>query len=289
MNNERTNMDDELATLKKEVSELKRMAEQNSFDVVSFGSRLNSYESGNKETIRQLNHDIELLQSDILKLEKEREEVRKEEERIGAAKSAMPNKLTYKEVCALVGMSYFNETTFKYYLFEQGLLDMKINKIRNTYRIAANYDSQNNEIKKYISICSNKGDVKVFMFDPGIVNYLKRRKNELNKSIFLYRRKSQEFITTREKLENTEMENFRLEVNRICGTGYSYDANKWAAIYHKYEIDHPEFEKSYNAYARLYQEEHPNVKYPLSKIKYLVNVCRDGDVILRIACELFVK
>ena len=41
--------------------------------------------------------------------------------------------------------------------------------------------------------------------------------------------------------------------------------------------------------AEKYAEEHPNAKYTFPKIDYVVKVMQQGNVLLRIACHLYVN
>ena len=61
-------------------------------------------------------------------------------------------------------------------------------------------------------------------------------------------------------------------------------------IYKRYEDDHKDWLKKYDLWTEKFLQEHPNYKYDKpSRIMYLVKEAGDGDVLLKIACELFVS
>ena len=49
------------------------------------------------------------------------------------------------------------------------------------------------------------------------------------------------------------------------------------------KIDFPKFEENISKY----REDHPDDKYPISKVKYVVSVMGEGNYLLKIACDLF--
>lgn len=276
--------DSEIRKIRKEQDEIKNVAGKNSYDIISFGLNMEKYKEEIECKMKILNEKIGILQSSVSDLQKEKEELARERRESNGVESAISDVLIYKDVCRIIDIRYLTETTMKYYLYEQGLLDIKINKVHNSFRISPRYERIHSPLKEYIHIRNN-----TFVFDPAIIDYLKNHRNELELSISRYQKKSRCFTRTKEKLDATEIKNFRSEVNRICGTGDNYDKDKWAAIYRKYEADHPDFAEEYKSYVREYMSVHSSAKYKPTKIMYLIQERNDGDILLKIACELFVE
>ena len=202
------------------------------------------------------------------------------------AKSELPDTLTYKEICdSLDGFNYLDQTSFKYYLYENSILDLKINRVRNTYKLSDNFDNSNSEIKKYIYVTDG-----AITFSKDVLEFLVNNSQDLQNSIDRYIRKQKQFNESKQHLSEVEIKNFQKEIGQICGVGDKYDKNKWKMIYKRYEADHKDWLKKYDLWTEKFLQEHPNYKYDKpSRIMYLVKEAGDGDVLLKIACELFVS
>ena len=278
------NYENEIALLNERQNELSEITDKNKSDVVALGIDFSEY----KETIgNQFNEVwdfIKSLNSDLSEFKKWKEEQKQEMKSTKKAKTELPNTLTYKEVCdALVDFSYLTQTSFKYFLYENGILDLKINRIHNTYKISNEFNNSTSELKKYICITDG-----ALTFDNSILDYLVNNPEGLQESIYRYVRKQKQFSESKQHLSEVEIKNFQSEIGKICGTLDSYDKDKWASIYNRYEKDHPNYRKQYDSFSESYMIEHPNAKYKPSIIKYLVQEVGDGDVLLKIACELFI-
>lgn len=278
------NYENEISLINQKQNELAKIADKNKSDVVALGLDFSEY----KETIgNQFNEVWDFmkgLNSDFAEFKKWKEEQNQEINSIKKAKMELPNTLTYKEVCdALVDFSYLTQTSFKYFLYENGILDLKINRIHNTYKISNGFNNSTSELKKYIYIADG-----ALTFDNNILNYLVNNPEGLQESIYRYVRKQKQFSESKQHLSEVEINNFQSEIGKICGTLDSYDKDKWASIYNRYEKDHPNYRKQYDSFSESYMVDHPNAKYKPSIIRYLVQEVGDGDVLLKIACELFV-
>ena len=194
--------------------------------------------------------------------------------------------MTYKEICdSLDGFNYLDQTSFKYYLYENSILDLKINRVRNTYKLSDNFDNSNSEIKKYIYVTDG-----AITFSKDVLEFLVNNSQDLQNSIDRYIRKQKQFNESKQHLSEVEIKNFQKEIGQICGVGDKYDKNKWKMIYKRYEDDHKDWLKKYDLWTEKFLQEHPNYKYDKpSRIMYLVKEAGDGDVLLKIACELFVS
>lgn len=277
------NYENEIGLLNERQNKLSEITDKNKSDIVALGIDFSEY----KETIgNQLNEVWDFmkgLNSDLAEFKKWKEEQRQEAKAIRKAKEELPDTLTYKEVCqSLNGFSYLDVTSFKYYLYENGILDLKINPIRNTYRISSDYDNSTSELKQYIHITDG-----VITFDKAVLDYLVKNSKELQNSINKYNRKQNQFNKSKQHLAEIQVIDYQAEINKICGINDTYDGKKWGMIYKRYELDHKNWKKSYEVWKEKYLEEHPYYKYA-TQITYLVQEVGDGDVLLKIACELFV-
>lgn len=282
------NYDNEIALINQKQNELAKITDKNKSDVVALGLDFSEY----KETIgNQLNevwNFMKDINSDLAEFKKWKEEQHQEAKSIRKAKEELPDTLTYKEVCqSLNGFNYLDVTSFKYYLYDNGILDLKINPIRNTYRISSDYDNSTSELKQYIHITDG-----VITFDKGILDYLVKNSEEIQNSINKYYRKQNQFKESKQHLSTLEVKNYQDEIGNICGVdrnGKKYDASKWAAIYKRYEAEHNNWLNKYYKWVDQFLKDNPNYQYDKpSRVQYLVQEVGDGDVLLKIACELFV-
>ena len=124
------NYENEIALLNERQNELSEITDKNKSDVVALGIDFSEY----KETIgNQFNEVwdfIKSLNSDLSEFKKWKEEQKQEIKSTKKAKTELPDTLTYKEVCdALADFSYLTQTSFKYFLYENGILDLKIHPL----------------------------------------------------------------------------------------------------------------------------------------------------------------
>lgn len=274
----------EIALLNKRQNELSQQTDKNKSDIVAFGIDYGNFKTDVGNDVNEIWDYVRHLSSELAELRKLKEEQHNESIAIETAKTVLPDTLTYKEVCqSLKDFTYLTTTTFKYYLYECGIMDLKINPIHNSFRISENFDKSDSELKKYIHTTDG-----AITFDKEVLKYLTNNPKGLQESIDRYIRKQKQFNESKEHLSEIEIKNFQSEICAICGTKESYDKEKWALIYNMYEKDHPNYRKKYDTFADTYMSEHPNAKYKPSVVKYLVHECGDGNVLLKIACELFV-
>lgn len=276
--------DTEIALLNERQNELSQQTNRNKSEIIAFGTDFSNYKTSIDDRMNEVWEFLKHLNSDLAEFKKWKEEQNRESIAIETAKTVLPDTLTYKEVCQLLkDFTYLNTTTFKYYLYECGIMDLKINPIHNTYRISENFEKSDSELKKYIHTTDG-----TITFDKEVLEYLISNSKGLQESIDRYMRRQKQFNESKEHLSEIEIKNFQAEICSICGTKESYDKEKWALIYNVYEKDHPNYRKKYDTFADSYMSEHPNAKYKPSVVKYLVHECGDGNVLLKIACELFV-
>lgn len=279
------NYDTEIALLNEKQNELTKKTDKNNSDVVALGINFTEWKSAIGEEFSNIWDFIYHINSELEEFKQWKQEQGIEIKATEKAKSELPDTLTYKEICdSLDGFNYLDQTSFKYYLYENGILDLKINRVRNTYKISDNFSDSNSEIKKYIYVTDG-----AITFDKNVLEFLINNSQNLQNSIDRYIRKQKQFNESKQHLSEVEIKNFQKEIGQICGVGDKYDKNKWKMIYKRYEDDHKDWTKKYDLWTEKFLQEHPNYKYDKpSRIMYLVKEVGDGDVLLKIACELFV-
>lgn len=283
------NYDTEIALLNERQNELSEITDKNKNDMVALGINFTEWKSAIGEEFSNVWDFLKHMNSELEEFKQWKEEQSKEIKATEKAKIQLPDTLTYKEVCdSLDGFNYLDQTSLKYYMYESGILDLKINRVRNTYKISDNFGNSNSEIKKYIHMTDG-----VITFDKDILEFLINNSQDLQNSIDRYIRKQKQFNESKQHLSEVEIKNFQEEIGIICGVDRgerkNYNPKKWGMIYKRYEIDHKDWLKKYDLWAKNFLQEHPNYKYDKpSRIMYLVQEVGDGDVLLKIACELFV-
>ncbi len=279
------NYDTEIALLNEKQNELSEKTNKNNSDVIALGSDFTDLKISVGEEINKVWDFVKHMNSDLAEFKAWKNSQEQEIKETKKAKSELPDTLTYKEICdSLDGFNYLDQTSFKYYLYENEILDLKINRVRNTYKISDNFGNSNSEIKKYIYVTDG-----VITFSKDVLEFLVNNSQNLQNSIDRYIRKQKQFNESKQHLSEVEIKNFQKEIGQICGVGDKYDKNKWRMIYKRYEDDHKDWLKKYDLWTEKFLQEHPNYKYDKpSRIMYLVKEAGDGDVLLKIACELFI-
>lgn len=219
----------------------------------------------------------------LVKLQKENNEKTLEIEGIKKLLGKSKDSLTYSEICTALNIANLDNTILKYYMYEQGIFDMKINKFHNTFKISKDYESSNCGLKEHMHI-----EGRTVLFKPSAISYFNEHRKEIKETVSRYLRRLEQFNISRERVSSQHVKNYQEEICKICGIKNSYDADKWGKLYHVYEINNPNYKKNYKLYREQYEKEHPDTTYIPSQLTYLVNICNSGDTLLKIACELFV-
>lgn len=290
------NYDTEIALLNKQQAilnekqnVLSEKTDKNKSDVVALGINFTEWKTAIGEEFSNVWDFVHHINSELEEFKQWKEEQGIEIKATEKAKSELPDTLTYKEICDFLdGFNYLDQTSFKYYLYESGILDLKINRVRNTYKISDNFGNANSEIKQYIHVTDG-----AITFDKDVLEFLINNSQDLQNSIDRYIRKQKQFNESKQHLSEVEIKNFQKEIGIICGVdsgeNKNYNPKKWGMIYKRYEADHKDWLKKYDLWADKFLQKHPNYKYDKpSRIMYLVQEVGDGDVLLKIACELFV-
>lgn len=182
-------------------------------------------------------------------------------------------------LCRNIGIKGFYPTNVKYFLYDNGILDLNIHESKNTFSSKSLFDENTNlELAKTVH-----WDNKKITFTNGFVDYCLSHKEDVLKCIVKYENKLKQYKESKKKLESKNVKNYQNEISMICGTKDNYDSSKWGAIYDVFKIDFPKFEENISKY----REDHPDDKYPISKVKYVVSIMGEGNYLLKIACDLF--
>lgn len=184
-------------------------------------------------------------------------------------------------LCRTINIKGFYPTQVKYFLFDNGILDLNIHETKNTFSSKPIFDETTNmELAKTVH-----WDNKRITFTNEFVTYCSNHKEDVLRCIEKYANKQRQYKESKKKLESKNVKNYNNEIDRICGIGLDYDENKykWAAIYKVFKMDFPTFEDD----IAKYRKEHSDSKYPITKVKYVVSVMGEGNYLLKIACDLF--
>lgn len=195
--------------------------------------------------------------------------------------------LSSKEVAEKIGIPGLNGTTLKYFLYEEKILDLNFNQkscsSRASYKISSEYELINHEIKKFIHIETPTH----FSFDKEVVDFLIDCKDKIYESIERNKRRRKRYEEAKESLLKKESDACKNEINKICGISKNnnYVGAKYGKLYDVYaktvcKTIHSDYDK--------YLSVHNLTKDKFTKLKYIIYIRKHGDILLRLACELFV-
>lgn len=244
---------------------------------------LDNYRNKSDEDTIKINNVIENLLKRISILEKQK----KDESEINVAnntelsKSQSDDILDIRTLCRELNISGFGTTNVKYYLFEHGIYNMKINECKNSYSIKPKFDKNaDKELVGYIHINKKK-----ITFSRKIIDYFRRNETLVKESICRYDKKNKEYKIAKKNVSTKMVQNYREEIKRICGLN---SPEKWIPLYNEFSKTFPNFYKDFEKAKKEYREKHPTVEHDLTKIAYVVEDMQQGDVLLKIACQLYV-
>lgn len=189
--------------------------------------------------------------------------------------------LDIRSLCRKLNIPGFAPTNLKYYLYEHGIFDMKINEFRNSYFVKQNFDeSVDKELLNYIHILKKK-----ITFSKDIITYFDNNRDKVKESINRYEKKEKEYKIARKNVSTKLVQNYREEIKRICGLD---SPDKWIPMYKEFSKSFPNFYKDWEKCDKEYREKYPMRKNGLTKVKYVVENMQQGNVLLKIACQLYV-
>lgn len=258
-------------------------------DVMQYKSSVDNYQKTSDEEFYKINDSIRILLERISVLEKSKsddidlstnETMDIENEDKEAKIITSPDDISnIHALCRSIAITGFNQTLVKYFLFENGIMNMNIHELRNTYSFKVQPDEYTN-MELYNLIYRKKGSL---IFRKGFITYCIDHKEEILKSVERYRIKQEQYKTSKKKIASKNIKNYQNEINEICGVSGNYDKEKWGAIYTIFKQDFPMLDED----VEKYRVSHPLDRYPITKVKYIVSVMEQGNYLLKIACDLF--
>lgn len=239
------------------------------------------YDSENKK----INDTIAILLEKIANLEKQRDEsldtTLSNSETMQLPKTQDNDILDIRSLCRELKISGLDVTKVKYFLYRKGIYDIKINEFRDSYFLKSSFD--NDTDKELLSFIHTNG--KKITFSKDIIEYFNKNNDEVIDSIASYDAKNNQYKVSRKNVAAKQIQNYKEEIKNICG---SDSPARWIEIYKEFSKTFPTFYKDHKRYAEKYAEEHPNAKYTFPKIDYVVKVMQQGNILLKIACHLYV-
>ena len=240
------------------------------------------YDNENKK----INDTIAILLEKIANLEKQRDE---------SFDTALPNMeamqlpkiqdndiLDIRALCRELKFSGLDVTKVKYFLYKKGIYDIKINEFRDSYFLKSSFGDDTD--KELLSLIHTNG--KKITFSKDIIEYFNKNNDEVIDSIASYDAKNNQYKVSRKNVAAKQIQNYKEEIKNICG---SDSPARWIEIYKEFSKTFPTFYEDHKRYAEKYAEEHPNAKYTFPKIDYVVKVMQQGNILLKIACHLYVN
>lgn len=170
-------------------------------------------------------------------------------------------------------------TKLKYHFYKLGFMDLKINKVLNTYRTSNNALNVVNDVKNHIIF----NGTKIFTFKPTILDYLEEHFSEVLSSVEEFDRKRNEYEKSRDNIKVKTEKAYREEIHRLCGIKDNYNGARYGILYSRYTLDNPKWLNEYEKAKQKSEKESRN----LSKLTYILRDREDGDALSRIAIELF--
>lgn len=236
--------------------------------------------------LHEENVSLKIKQDEIMKLVLQIKEEQQIEKHMKVANSSL---MTCKDIATELKCEFKNldETVFKYYLYEKGLLNLNFGRDRNTYFLKVEKEISDNPLYSFLHKQKSKSGKIVFVFSREILSYIRDDSEFFKKSIATFIDKNKQYRKSKRRLTTLQVENYRNEINKYCGTGDSFNAHRWGLLYSRYSVDHKDWQKKYNVWREKMIKENPKCKNKFTKIYYLVEICNDGDVLLKIAIELF--
>lgn len=240
------------------------------------------YDNQNKE----INDTIAALIERISNLEKQRDEsldtTLSDVEAMQLPKTQDNDILDIRSLCRELKFSGLDVTKVKFFLYRKGIYDIKINEFRDSYFLKSSFGDDTD--KELLSFIHTNG--KKVTFSKDIVEYFHKNNDEVVESIASYEAKKNQYKTSRKNVAAKQIKNYRDEIKNICGTD---SPARWIEIYKEFSKSFPTFYEDHKKYAEKYAEEHPNAKYEFPKLGYVVEVMQQGNVLLKIACHLYVN
>ena len=156
-------------------------------------------------------------------------------------------------------------------------MNMTINRERNSFSLIVDkLNAVDLELMNHLAIADGK-----LFFEKSIVGYIQNRKSDIEESVGRYHAKQEQYKKSSQSLASRNVENYRVEINLICGNDSS---ERWLAIY---KVFAKRFKTFYNDHKKYIEDHKGETKYDITKIKYIVGIMGEGNYLLKIACDLY--
>lgn len=227
---------------------------------------------------KKMNETIAMLMEKVRVIEEQKnDDSDKSADNVNVNPSVMDNILDLNTLCKQVDIPLFSPTRAKYFLYENGVYDMRVNEFRDAYTLKKELDENVNiELIRFIHT-----NGKSITFSKDIIEYLYENKQSVLESVTRYEAKKKQYNLSRRNLAAKQVQNYREEIKSICGTG---SGERWVEIYKVFAKTFPSFYDNHKKYA---SEHHVDGEYDISKVRYVVEIMQQGNVLLKIACELY--
>ena len=235
------------------------------------------YEKKFKVVLDEILNIRNLSNNKISGLEKENSELKKELEDAIISQKIKGENYTFEDIRKKSGISNMQSADLKFYLHENGVMSMNINRARNSFSLNTDkIESVEEELRNNLIVLDGK-----LLFKKSFIDYIEKHKSEIEESIERYHTKQKQYIKSSQSLASRNVENYREEINLICG----FDSpERWIAIY---KVFSKRFKTFYNDFNKYVEEHKGETKYDITKVKYIVGVMGEGNYLLKIACDLF--
>jgi hypothetical protein len=272
----------------KEVNELVTKTGENTNEIIAVKRDIEKNTCEIESIKIEYEKRFKLLSDEILKIrnvsndkiavfEKERDEAKIALQEELESQKIKGENLTFHDVCNIANISGLKTADLKFYLCENDIMSMNINKAKNSFSLKINsVDDLHSELMNYLVIHKGK-----LLFKQNIVEYIEKYRQNIIDSIDRYHAKQEQYKKSAKNLASRNVENYKEEIKMICGT----DTNvKWNAIYKIFSNTYKTFYNDWNKYKT---EHHVDGRYDIPMVDYVVSIMGEGNYLLKIACDLY--
>jgi len=251
---------------KEEFSGLVVKTSNNTNEIVAVRRDIDINKTEQDELNKFLLDKICMLEKIILVNKEELKELQIESEKV--------DNLSLKDICKDLKLKNINSSGLKFYLYENGLLTMSINKDRNSFSLNTNnIDNVDKILMNSINIINDQ-----LSFDNSFITYAETNQTKIEESLERYSNKQKQYKISKKNLESRNVKNYQREIGKICGVKDNFDKEKWTGIYKKYGEKYTSFFNDYNKYKK---------ENDISVVAYVVTIMGEGNYLLKIACDLY--
>ncbi len=252
--------------------------------IKKFQLDLINYEKERLKENKQINEVISTLTEKIRLLEGQKKDnvtVNLKNSEIEASQS--DDLFGVRDLCRKVNISGFDQTKLKYFLYENGIYDLKINEYRDGYFLKSEFNENvNRELAKYIHT-----DGKNITFSKNIIEYLLEHKEDILRSIARYEAKKKQYKISKKNVTAKQVKNYEDEIKNICKVSNNETSRK--RYNHVYRIFAKTFPTFFEDLKRYREKHHIDGEFDITIVRYVVEIMQQGNLLLKIACELYVN